>query len=86
MSKSREQKNTLETSNLNSEKERENQKLIVTISNQDTLDQEQFTFVQNYSTLEKEKQGMEALIEAVWNLSTDDSELVNNGRTTLHGI
>ena len=86
MSKSREQKNTLETSNLNSEKERENQKLIVTISNQDTLDQEQFTFVQNYSKLEKEKQGMEALIEAVWNLNTDDSEPVNNGRTTLHGI
>jgi len=85
MSKSREQNNSLETSNLNSEKEKENQKIIVNISIQDTLDQEHFTFIQNYSTLEKEKQGMEALIEAVWNLDTEP-EPVNNGRTTLHDI
>ena len=69
------------------EKQTKENKTVIKISNQDTLEHE-FNFVQNCSTVEneqRENQGMEALIEDVWNLKTDDFEPVNDGRTTLHG-
>ena len=70
------------------EKQIKENKTVIKISNEDTLEHEQFTFVQNCSTVEnqqRENQGMEALIEDVWSIKTDDFEPVNDGRTTLHG-
>ena len=77
---------TLESSE-DIEKQTKENKTIIKISNQDTLEHE-FNFVQNCSTVEneqRENQGMEALIEDVWNLKTDDFEPISDGRTTLHG-